>query len=97
MPAALLQALNAPAPPWRLVLDTNVVLDLLHFLDATALPILQVIESHNAQCYASQNTLLELSRVLAYPEFQLDASAQTVVLARYQSWISDVHVCRQRL
>ena len=78
-------------PAWRLVLDTNVVLDLLHFADAAVLPIRQVIESENAQCYASQNTLVELSRVLTYPEFKLGASAQTALLARYQSWISDVH------
>ena len=81
-----------PTLPWRLVLDTNVVLDLLHFLDAGALPIGQAIESHRALCYASQSTLSELSRVLSYPEFQLDAPAQTALMTRYQSWINDAHV-----
>lgn len=81
-----------PDPSWRLVLDTNVVLDLLHFFDASVVAIRQVIEHHHALCYASQSTLAELSRVLAYPEFQLDAPAQAAVLARYQSWIREGQV-----
>lgn len=81
-----------PILPWRLVLDTNMVLDLLYFADAAVSSIRHVIERHDAQCYASHSTREELSRVLTYPEFQLDVSAQTVLLARYQSWISVVHV-----
>lgn len=78
-----------PTPPWRLVLDTNVVLDLLHFGEATAQPIRDAIERHSARCYASQSTLTELSRVLTYPAFQLDAPAQAALLARYQLWVSE--------
>ena len=78
-------------PAWRLVLDTNVVLDLLYFLDASAMPIRQAIESHRAQCYASHATWAELGRVLAYPEFKLDISARTALIAQYQSWINDIH------
>lgn len=77
-------------PPWRLVLDTNVVLDLLHFADATVLPIQQAIERRSARCYTSQSTLSELRRVLSYPEFHLDAAVQTAFLTRYQSWIEGV-------
>ncbi len=82
--------MSTSAAPWRLVLDTNVVLDLLHFADAAALPIQQAIERHRARCYASQSTLTELSRVLSYSEFQLAAPAQTALLARYQLWVGDV-------
>jgi len=78
--------------PWRLVLDTNVVLDLLYFADAAVSSIRHVIEGHDAQCYASHSTLEEISRVLTYPEFQLDVSAQAALLARYQSWVNVVHV-----
>ena len=81
-------------PPWRVALDTNVVLDLLHFANASVLPILHAIENHRARCYASQNTLAELRRVLTYPEFDLDASAQTALLTRYQSWCGEAHVVR---
>lgn len=76
------------APPWRLVLDTNVVLDLLHFLDATVLPIRLAIDEGRAQCYASPSTMSELSRVLSYPEFQLTTPAQSALLMQYQSWIN---------
>lgn len=86
--------MNTSAVPWRLVLDTNVVLDLLHFSDATALPILHAIESYRARCYASANTHAELSRVLTYSEFKLDASAQAALLTRYQSWLGDLHTIR---
>ena len=74
--------------PYRLVLDTNVVLDLLHFFDPTVLPIRQAIDERRAQCYASPSTLSELSRVLSYAEFQLTPSAQTALLTQYQVWIN---------
>lgn len=76
-----------PRQPLRLVLDTNVVLDLLHFADAAALPILNALETRSAHCYASAETWDELRRVLAYPEFQLDEVAQSALLMRYQTWV----------
>ena len=76
--------------PWRLVLDTNVVLDLLLFREATAQPIEDAIERRRARCYASQHTLTEFSRVLTYPAFQLDAPAQAALLGRYQLWVGEV-------
>ena len=81
--------MSPPAPRWRLVLDTNVVLDLLHFADATVTPIRLAIESGNAQCYASQTTLNELSRVLTYPAFRLDEPVQAALRARYQLWVGE--------
>ena len=73
------------------MLDTNVVLDLLYFSDPTVLPIRQAIESRRAQCCASPATLSELGRVLSYPEFDLDISAQTTLMARYHSWVTAAH------
>lgn len=81
-----------PHQPLRLVLDTNVVLDLLHFADAAALPILNALETRGAHGYASAETLDELRRVLAYPEFQLDAVAQTILFSRYLTWVCVVEV-----
>lgn len=88
--------MNTPRP-YRVVLDTNVVLDLLHFLDATALPIRRAIDERRAQCYATPDTLAELGRVLSYPEFALVSSTQADLLMQYQSWVSlssqtDAHV-----
>lgn len=69
-----------------LVLDTNVVLDLLHFDDAVARPLRQALEAGRVRCTASAATLDEWRRVLAYPEFALDPARQSVLLARYQTW-----------
>ncbi len=75
--------------PLRLILDTNVVLDLLYFADVSALPILSSLEAGEARCYASMETLDELRRVLTYPAFKLDEQAQLALHARYQA-ISDL-------
>ena len=75
--------------PLRLILDTHVVLDLLHFADAPAMPILSLLEAGDAQCYASAETLDELRRVLTYAAFKLDEQAQLALHARYQA-ISDL-------
>lgn len=75
--------------PLRLILDTNVVLDLLHFEDAAVLPILKALTTRTAHCYGSVETLDELRRVLAYPEFQLDEAAQKTLYARYQIWVGE--------
>ncbi len=71
--------------PLRLILDTNVVLDLLYFADVSALPILSSLEAREAQCYASMETLDELRRVLTYPAFKLNEQAQLTLHARYQA------------
>jgi putative PIN family toxin of toxin-antitoxin system len=67
------------------VLDTNVVLDLLHFDDAAAHPLLGALESGRVHCAKTPETFEELQRVLAYPEFELDDSAQTAILETYQT------------
>jgi putative PIN family toxin of toxin-antitoxin system len=68
-----------------LVLDTNVVLDLLHFDDAMARPLRHALEDGRVRCVVTQATLEEWRRVLAYPEFGLDAARQAGLLARYQA------------
>ncbi len=67
------------------MLDTNVVLDLLHFDDATARPLRQALEAGRVRCVVSDATLDEWRRVLAYPEFDLDATRQAALFARYQT------------
>ncbi|MBT9590611.1 MAG: PIN domain-containing protein [Thiobacillus sp.] len=68
-----------------LVLDTNVVLDLLHFEDAYARPILEALQNGRAHCAVTGATLEELRRVLSYPEFELAPARQVTLLERYQS------------
>jgi len=68
-----------------LVLDTNVVLDLLHFDDATARPLRLALEDGRARCAVTYATLAEWRRVLAYPEFALDPVQQAAMFACYQA------------
>lgn len=67
-----------------LVLDTNVVLDLLHFDDAAARPLLSALEAGRVDCVVTDATLDELRRVLAYSRFALEPARQAALLGRYQ-------------
>jgi len=69
----------------RLVLDTNVVLDLLHFDDAAARPLRLALEAGSVQCVVTAATLGEWRRVLGYPEFALDPARQAALFERYQA------------
>ncbi|KVW96832.1 hypothetical protein ABW22_06755 [Thiobacillus denitrificans] len=68
-----------------MVIDTNVVLDLLHFDDATARPLRFALEDGRVRCVVTDATLEEWRRVLAYPEFGLDDARQTALFSRYQT------------
>ena len=50
------------------VLDTNIVLDVLVFSDAAAIPLRQALASGTLQWLATQAMRDELARVLAYPK-----------------------------
>jgi len=52
----------------RVVLDTNIVLDLFVFRDAAALPVLQALQSGRLDWLATPAMRIELERVLAYPQ-----------------------------
>jgi len=69
----------------RVVLDTNVVLDLLHYDDAVARPLLHALEAGHVCCVATRATLDEWRRVLTYPAFGLDSARQAALYARYQA------------
>jgi predicted nucleic acid-binding protein len=58
--------------PTKLVLDTNVVLDLVVFRDEGVRPLARALESGAAIAVTSQACLEELGRVLAYPQFKLN-------------------------
>ena len=69
----------------KLVLDTNVVLDLVLFRDKGIQPIAAAIESGAAVPVTSRACLDELNRVLAYPQFKLDTWTQRDAFARFRS------------
>lgn len=73
--------------PPRLVLDTNIVLDLLHYTQNDAQPLLPLLESGAFIALADQRTLDELSRVVGYPQFGLDAARGAALCDRYRGLV----------
>lgn len=69
----------------RVVFDTNVVLDMLHFDDAVARPLLHALDTGRLRCVVTGTTLDEWRRVLTYPAFALDSARQAALVARYQA------------
>lgn len=67
----------------RIVLDTNVVLDLFHWANVDAVPIMAALEAGRIQCLADQRTLDELQRVLTYPQLKLTPEMIAERWARY--------------
>lgn len=70
------------------MLDTNVALDIFHFDDAATRPLARALDAGLVRCAASPATLAEWRRVLAYPEFGLDAAAQAAMDARYVACVT---------
>lgn len=68
----------------KLVLDTNVVLDLLFWRDPRCDALAAALAAGRVRCFTDAACLAELERVLAYPQFALDAAAQQALLARYR-------------
>lgn len=76
----------------KLVLDTNVVMELLHYRDPRSTVLMQAIETHRARCFTDAGCLAELQRVLGYPQFKLEAAAQQAIFAQYQTFASVVEL-----
>jgi predicted nucleic acid-binding protein len=69
----------------RLVLDTNVVLDLVHWGNAEAAPILAALADARIECLADERTLEELQRVLAGAQLGLTPDAAGDRYRRYRA------------
>jgi putative PIN family toxin of toxin-antitoxin system len=67
----------------RLVLDTNVVLDLLHFNDPGIALLADALKKGCAVVLSDSRCHDELRRVLAYPDFALDEGAQALLMRKY--------------
>ena len=74
----------------RLVLDTNVVLDLFHWANTDAVPIMAALEAGQIQCFADARTLDELQRVLTYPQLKMTPEMIVERYARYSGLIQMV-------
>lgn len=72
--------------PTRLVLDTNIVMDMLHFGNRLTQPLQTAIDKGRVKCFTATECLAELERVSAYPEFGLDPAACNVLLQSYRSF-----------
>lgn len=76
----------------RLVLDTNTVLALWVFSDPALRPLRTLCEQGKAVMLADDATLLELERVLGYPEFGLAPEQARDILAAYRLRVEMVRI-----
>lgn len=74
----------------RLVLDTNVVLDLFHWSNIDAVPIMTALEAGRIVALADERTLDELQRVLTYPQLKLTPEMIKERYARYSRLVQRI-------
>jgi putative PIN family toxin of toxin-antitoxin system len=67
----------------RLVLDTNVILDLLVFKDPSTEPIRLLLDAKQVDAVRSEASMLELIDVIQRPIFKLNREEQEIIL---QAW-----------
>lgn len=68
----------------RLVLDTNVVLDLLYWDDPAATPLMRSLDDGSASAVTDTRCFEELQHVLRLDRFELGPSAQQTLALRYR-------------
>ncbi len=69
----------------RLVLDTNVILDLLVFKDPTVEPIRHLLDAKLVDAVRSEASMLELIDVIQRPMFKLSREEQAIILQAWES------------
>lgn len=72
----------------RVVLDTNIVMDMLHFDDRHTHPLHTLIVDGKLNCFSDTDCLAELERVTGYPEFGLDPGARNALMERYRRFVT---------
>ena len=70
----------------RLVLDTNIVMDMLHFNNRHTQALKTAISEGRLQCFSDKECLAELERVTGYPEFALDPAGRAGLIASYKNF-----------
>ncbi len=76
----------------RVVLDTNVCLDLFVFDDSAAAVLSRLLASGRVEAVACAACRDEWLRVLAYPALRLDAAAQAAAAARYDARVRGIEL-----
>ena len=76
----------------RLVLDTNVVLDLLHFDDPAVAPIRRALQEGKAACIGNAACRDELAHVLSYPQFKITEHEARRILDEYDALAQPCHL-----
>jgi putative PIN family toxin of toxin-antitoxin system len=69
----------------RLVLDTNVILDLLVFKDPSAESIRHLLDAKLVDAVRSEASMLELVEVIQRPTFKLSREEQEAILQAWES------------
>ncbi len=85
-----------PAPPLRLVLDTNVWLDLLVFADPRCSALGAAIAEARVELLIDADCHAEWARVLTYPTLQLDATQRDQLCLRQRAlclWQPPTSIC----
>ena len=74
-------------PTPRLVLDTNVCLDLFVFHDPASLPLGQALAQGHLAAHAREDCRDEWLRVLGYPALKLDAQQRNEAEKRFDAFV----------
>jgi putative PIN family toxin of toxin-antitoxin system len=69
----------------RLVLDTNVILDLLVFKDPSTESIQVVLDAKLVEAVRTEASMLELMDVIQRPNFKLSKEQQQIILKQWES------------
>ena len=69
----------------RLVLDTNVILDLLVFQDPAAEAVRMALDAKLVDAVRTEESMLELIDVIQRPRFKLNEEQQQAILKRWES------------
>ena len=76
-----------PKSPTRIVLDTNVCLDLFVFRDPRWLRLMQAITNAEVEAVTRADCLMEWQIVLGYAHLGLDEAMQTTICAEFDALI----------
>jgi len=81
----------------RVVIDTNVCLDLFIYRDAAVEPLMRALQSGRVAAITRADCRDEWQRVLHYPQFDLDENRRRDARASYDAWFGECPVSlRQR-
>ncbi|MBW8810799.1 MAG: PIN domain-containing protein, partial [Lysobacter sp.] len=75
------------AQPPRIVLDSNVCLDLFAFRAPDLAPLLEALRSGAIEAVTDAECRAEWQRVLTYPQLKLDPAARERSLLDYDRWL----------